>query len=313
MPISIKRNRQVFDEAGTAYFVGDLIYAVSDSTKIYSVTNCEEKVYVEVAEVHQNRHVVRRMSDELVGRPHLTKEQRFENMLWPEKLVKGEYDSGFTGFISQNPHVEGNHFVSLAEVIEERKKKETLSHEERKYYLNLGIQFAEIIALIHEGEHVIGTLSPDKFWVSEAGGVYSFLTYQFSYENVNAFDSPQYVAPEWLSQRNRERIIFDQKSDSFLYALILFQLLTGKYPFVSDRDISEVKKEELWEQMVDGKSLYFWEDANIMNTIEEALQGVNSEVEALFKRTFDYCGDEEYDESRASIEEWLQALKEGNN
>ena len=161
MPISIKKNRQVFDEAGTAYVVGDLIYAVSDSTKIYSVTNCEEKVYVEAAEVYQNRHVVRRMSDELVERPHLTKEQRFANTLWPEKLVKGEYDSGFTGFISRNPHVEGNPFVSLAEVIEERKKKKILSREERKYYLNLGIQLAEIIEILHEGEHVIGTLSPD--------------------------------------------------------------------------------------------------------------------------------------------------------
>ena len=91
MPISIKKNRQVFDEAGTAYVVGDLIYAVSDSTKIYSVTNCEEKVYVEAAEVYQNRHVVRRMSDELVERPHLTKEQRFDNTLWLEILVRGEY------------------------------------------------------------------------------------------------------------------------------------------------------------------------------------------------------------------------------
>ena len=312
MPISIKKNRQVFDEAGISYTIGDLIFAISNSSKIYGLTGCDGKVYVEAMDIHKNRYAVRRMSDILSEKPGVTEKHIFKNVLWPEKLVKGENDVDFTGFICTDPQFQGD-LTSLTEIIAERNAKNSLSKKEREQFLNIGIQLAELIGTIHECKYTIGTLSPDKFWVSENGEVYSCISYQFSFGHLNAFDNPYYVAPEWLSRRNREKIVFNQQSDAFLYAIILFQLLTGKYPFFTERNIAEVEKEELWEQMVDGKSLYFWENSAVIDAIKKELQNLSPDVERLFKRTFDYCGYEEYDETRASIQDWLFALRGDNN
>lgn len=305
MPISINKDKQIFDESGVTYAIGEPISSIANGVMIYEVKGREDVIYVDAADLHENRYDVMKMSTQAINGTG------FEKLLWPERLVKKENSSVFSGFISRNPKIQGE-LVSLDEIIEERKEKKTLSNEESCYYLNLGLQLAEIIELIHQYGYVVGSLSPDKFFVSREGIVYSCISYQFSYRDINAFDNPYYVAPEWLSKMNIEAVVYNEQSDSFLYALILFQLFTGKYPFVSERDVLEVERESLWEAMTDGKSLYFFEDTQMMDGIAQELSVFPINIGKLFKRTFDYCGYEDYAERRPSIQEWLLALRLGN-
>ena len=106
-----------------------------------------------------------------------------------------------------------------------------------------------------------------------------------------------------------KEIICDQSSDAFLYALILFGLLTGRHPFSFDRDCEEDDREELWERMCDGKSLYFWENPVMIRTLKEVFENTAPDADTLFRRTFDYCGYETYGEDRPSVVEWLKCLK----
>ena len=306
MPISINRDKKVFDESGVTYVIGERISSIANNVTIYEVKGREDVIYVEAADLHENRYDVRKMSTQSIN------EAGFEKLLWPERLVKKENSSAYGGFISRNPQIRGD-LVLLAEIIEERKEKKKLSNEESHYYLNLGLQLAEIIELVHRCGYVVGSLSPDKFWVSREGIVYSCVSYQFSYRDIDAFDNPYYVAPEWLSKMNIEAVVYNTQSDSFLYALILFQLFTGKYPFVPERDVLAVEKETLWEAMTDGKSLYFFEDKQMMDCITQELSVFPTGIEKLFTRTFDYCGYEDYAESRPSIQDWLLALRLGSD
>lgn len=321
MPLTFEYNNAhkkiIMDEAGIEYTVGNLIFAISDGPKIYTIEGQKDIVYVEAADIEKNKLVIRRMSDVMSEKSQVFVKSINNRLLWPDKLVKEKKDNenvkdnGFKGFISRNPQIQGD-LTTLAEVIEERKAKTVLTQEERQYYLNLGIQLAEILETIHECGYVVGVLTPDKLWLSQDGTLISCITYRFSFQKNDVFDNPYYVAPEWFSYIDKDNILYEPKSDSFLYAIILFQLLTGKYPFLTERNISEVKKEELWEQMVDGKSLYFWEDERTISEIKKELETAPKGIDDLFESTFDYCGYGAYDEPRASVLDWLLALK-GNN
>lgn len=298
MPISILRERKVFDESGYVYEIGNVLYEMPNSGKVFSINGHTDKVYVEVPDMTGNRYAIKKMCDKT------THSLCFKRMLWPERLIQEK-----NGFISLNPKVHGK-LVSLIDVIEERKTKKSLTPEEKLYYFSLGTQLAKIINIVHEFDYVVGVLSPEKFLVSDNRKLYSLLSYQFSFVEIDAFDNPYYISPEWLLTMNNKQIRYTKQSDAYLYATVLFQLLTGKYPFASNRNISEIDKEELWELMSDGKSLYYWEDEGIIDTIKEELCDLPQTIEALFKRTFDYCGNNTYDENRPLINEWLRLMQQ---
>ncbi|MCR5187193.1 MAG: hypothetical protein K6D97_08815 [Clostridia bacterium] len=300
MPITINRKREIYDESGKAYEIGDCLYNVFNQGNIYSIKGCNDKVYVESSDIFANRYEVRNMSNLSKYTPY------FERMFWPEMLTQDQ-----KGFICQKPMIQGQ-FITMAEIIENRKTKKKLTLEEKHYYLSVGIQLAGIIDTVHKCSYVVGALSPEKIFVSSEGKVYSFLSYQFAFNNINAFDTMYYIAPEWFDKMNKNRIVYDEKSDAFLYALVLFQLLTGVFPFASDRDVSQVDKEELWGLMSDGKSVYFWEDETTISVIEEELSDQPPKIKELFRRAFDYCGQDNYVENRPSVNEWIRSLQDND-
>lgn len=299
MPIVLNQNRIIEDRVGKSYEIGRCIQLVPDENpvRIRSVVNDEDKVFVEALDIHPGRYYIRKMSEKTSAAAI------FPQMLWPDRLAQD-----YSGFIAQNPHIEGQ-LRSLNQIIQERKLKKEISRKEGQYYLSLGIQLAEIIQVVHNCGYIIGKLHPDRFQVSEDGHLYSCLSYRFSFRHTDIVRNPCYVAPEWLNHAGEKEIICDQSSDAFLYALILFGLLTGRHPFSFDRDCEEDDREELWERMCDGKSLYFWENPAIIGTLKEVLENTAPDADALFRRTFDYCGYETYGEDRPSVGEWLKCLK----
>lgn len=296
MPISLSVNRKISDKAGIVYEIGDCLYTLPNLVKIHSIKNNKDIIFVEAPDIFSGRYEIRKMSKKTSHRAI------FDQMLWPDRLSQD-----YSGFITRNPHMEGD-LCPLSEVIEKRKAENEFSCENMNYYLELGIQLAEIIQTVHDCGYLIGRLLPDSFWVSKEGRLYACTSYRFAFSHLDTSDNPYYVAPEWLIHAAGERIEYNQSSDSFIYALILFQLLTGKYPFVPNRDGEKMEREELWELMCDGKSLYFWEDSEIIQSVSKILKKAAPKSEALFKRTFDYCGYEDYGEFRPSIKEWLECL-----
>lgn len=292
------------DAAGKVYCSAGVLAAFDNEVKIFEISDNDTEVMVQISkEVRPQLYEIKKMCMCELGDDRSAK-----NLLWPKKELYDISERCFCGFIAEKPEIKGE-LILLEEVIHLRKEKIHLKKEEKKYYAEIGIQMAQYFEMIHatEKKFIFGSVSPSDFCVDERGTLFCFHTYECA-RNHPRIRNPYYIAPELIGMETR-KVLYNEESDSFLYALMLFQLMTGKFPFAPDKELYSIEKEEMEAWMSDGQSIYFEEDSEECAAIEKVLNEFSAELAEACRFAFDYCGRASYVQGRPTIKEWRKILE----
>ena len=293
------------DKAGVVYKPGVTIVALENEYKIYENVNESSEVIVWIPkEVRPYKYELRNMCDEEIKDVGIK-----ANLLWPEKLLYDNSDDQYCGYVTKKPKILGR-LVPLSEIIE---KKRWFDDIEKKNNVFIGLQIARMFKAIRDTRHgyTLGIISLESFWVDEALNVFFLESYNCA-RNINTTVKTYYVAPELLMYDSWKGK-FTAESDSFIYALLLFQLLTGRFPYNSSRNVEKTDVEYIWNLMCDGESVFYNKTDIFTKEILAELNNYSERISELFYHAFDYCGRVDYIEQRPMIDEWMEALSEYMN
>lgn len=287
------------DSAGILYSTTNLLMSLRDGVSIYAVAGVDD--YVVVSFPPENVPVlyeIRKMTECSICKP---------NILWPQRELYSVPDEKFCGFLANKVEISAQ-FYSLQQLMEQRKQSTTLSVQEIQRYLTTGLHLAQCIHTIHSTEknYVIGNIEPEEFYVDNDNNIYYYSIYR-SCQHPHSVTNHWYLSPELISCPNSSTF-YSKESDSFAFALILFQLLTGIYPFLDQNMHKPLTIEQLQSYMLDGISIYYAEDSPLCIQTEQLLTNISPAIADRFRCTFDYCGSESYTKNRPSIEDWIDAL-----
>lgn len=293
------------DKSGAVYKPGETIVALENGYKIYENANDSSEAMVWIPqEIRPYKYELRNMCDEEIADVWVK-----ANLLWPEKLLYDSSDNQCCGYITKKPKILGK-LIPLSEIIE---KKRSFDYIEKKNNVLICLQIARMFKAIRDTRHgyILGIISLESFWVDEALNVFFGEVYNCA-RNINTTVKTHYVAPELLMYDSWKGK-FTAESDSFICALLLFQLLTGRFPYNSSEDIEKTDVEYIWNLMCDGESIFYNKTDTYAKTILAELGNYSERINRLFYRTFDYCGRADYVEQRPMIDEWMEALSEYMN
>lgn len=307
----IELNSIVYDLLGEEYKAGKIIAKLNTGLEILEVNGREDEVIVEI--IKEGNAGLEYKLSQLFDKPFSDLEIR-RNILWPIKQIGSHTDAVYR-YAAEKPHIIGA-LISLKEFI---KDEDRSSKEGKKKSAEIGLKIAEIYKAVHDtGRYdkeqgcVFGIiLQPlDNFFLDYNRNVFFFDTFRCICGERNMVKTC-YTAPELLMEydwRGKEKITGE--TDAFVYALILFQILTGEFPYCVGRNVDGADVDQIWDRMCDGESIFYYEGSEMFREVSGLLNSYSESIYRLFQRCFDYCGQTDYTWQRPAVEEWINALTE---
>lgn len=293
---------QIIDKTGKNYAYGTVLFTLSSGVKIYeNVDNNTELIVWLPKELRPAIFEWKNMCNE-----NLIESDLKDKLFWPDKILIDKGSNDYCGYTTLRPRFDGE-VVPLSRLIE---KKRWFDINEKRKNILIGNNLARVYKVIKNSKHgySLGVISPDSFWVDESMNVYYMESFNCA-RNMHEIIRSCYVAPELLLYDSWKGKI-SAETDSFVYSLLLFQILTGRFPFNSNENIDRTDIEYIWNLMCDGISVFYDTSDEFSNEIVGEIKNYSEEILNLFKRTFDYCGKSDYTKERPKIEEWLEVLSE---
>lgn len=293
---------QLIDKSGKTYSYGRILFALNNGVRIYENTEDNNEVIVWLPkELRPDIFEWKNMCNESRIEPEIR-----DRLFWPDKLLIDKGSDENCGYTTRKPKFEGE-AVPLNRLIE---KKRWFDKDEKNKNIVIGNNLALIFKAIRDTKHgySLGIVSSESFWVDDAMNVYYMESFNCA-RNIHEVIRSCYVAPELLlydSWRGR----MNSDTDSFAYSLLLFQVLTGRFPYNSSENIEKMDIEYIWNLMCDGISVFYDTTDVFSKEIVGDLRSYSEEILDLFKKSFDYCGKEDYTKDRPKIDEWLEVLSE---
>lgn len=290
------------DKAGKNYSYGPLILALENGVKIYENADNAAEAIVWVPEALRpykfewNNMCERTPADEKIR----------GQLFWPEKLLMDNAEQ-YCGYVTKKPEIKGR-LISVKQWIE---KERSFDEEEKHSSVSIGSAIARIFKVIHDRKtgYLLGIISPESFWIDEALQVYYVEPFDCA-RDLRAEDMKScYTAPELLMAQS-EKASVSLETDDFVYALLLFQILTGRFPYGGGREIEKCDVDEIWNLMCDGISVFYDRMDQEREEIMHLLEFYSARTAQLFRQVFDYCGRSDYTEGRPAIDDWLETLSD---
>lgn len=289
------------DDAGKKYSYGPLILALENGVKIYENADNAAEAIVWVPEAlrpyeFEWSNMWKRVRDD---------EKIRAQLFWPEKILRDNAGQ-YCGYVTKNPEVKGQ-LISVKQWIE---KERSFDEEEKRSNVIIGSRIAQIFKVIHDKSgYILGIISPESFWMDEALNVYYVESFDCA-KNLQTEDIKScYIAPELLMAQS-EKTSVSIETDDFIYALLLFQILTGRFPYGGGRKIENCDVDEIWNLMCDGISVFYDRMDQEREDIMNLLESYSARMAQLFRQVFDYCGRSDYAEGRPSIDDWMETLSD---
>ena len=292
----------VKDAAGTLYATANLLLSFETGGKLYEIAGKDDQWIVSFSGADApTLHELRKMGSCQI-------EHSCDYLiLWPKRELYALSSEQCCGFLAQKDAVAAER-ISLSQMIRTRKEHPDLPSAQIRPYLIAGLHFARCIDAIHSTPmgYVIGAFDPREFEIDSRKKVYYFCAYDCGRSRLRVKDY-RYLAPELIACP-AQIPPFSKTSDAFAFALILFELITGRYPFADVRG-EALQNGELEKAMLDGESIYYQESSPACVQTEQFLLSISRELAQAFRDTFDYCGAETYTADRPSLKEWISLLE----
>ena len=283
------------DPVGRVYKTNEMVLSLRENAKVYTISDSNQYVFVRfIGENHPSESMIQTMCD--CSSDMMAK----ANVLWPEMVCYLLDSDAFCGFLAKRVDIPEN--LSLLSQIMVSAQLTNIDLNQR---LRIGLGIAQCIQAVHQTsrKYVIGVPQPRDFHVTPDGRVFFFYAYRCDMDLRDQLDSV-YLAPEYRSMQGG----LSFSGDSFSFAMILFNLLTGVQPYGSHAPESHFDDEQIADMVINGESIYYYENSPHAQNIESILASISTSLSNLFRSTFDYCGQNQYDERRPSISEWIGAL-----
>lgn len=277
---------KVFDRLGKEYIVGQQIHCRPDGAKLFSIEGSAQQLLM-----HTDCSI-----------PEQNRLSRESSSLLQVQVPVYDKDGVATGFLMwlkrelPSPVSLERRLMQLPEV--------PASAAVRRL---LAVQMCRIFALVHQEGFVFGFAEPGDFLVSERNRLVCVSTDRCLTTPAEWDSMWYYCAPEVLAADGNCDYRF--VCDCYTLGVLLFQILTGSYPFGGGGLLPQ--EERILEEILDGKSVFFYADRPENKEILARLREYDTEGNAvsqallhLFQRTFDYSGSCSYEEGRPSLEEW---------
>ena len=284
------------DPVGRVYKTDEMVLSLGENARIYTVTDCNQYVFVRfIGEDSPLESIIRQMCD------CSSDEMAKANVLWPERVCYQLDDDLFCGFLARRIDIPSdltllNRLISPA----------GSSKVNMKDKLARGLNLARCIRAVHETsqKYIIGAPEPRDFHVTPDGCVLFCRAYRCALNTDDPINS-LYVAPEYKAMQCG----LTPQGDAFSFAVILFELLTGKFPFGAHEPEANFDNDQIADMILNGESIYYYENLSRSMEIDRMISAISPDLSRLFRRTFDYCGQNRYDEYRPSITEWIAVLE----
>lgn len=293
---------EMYDRSGRIYSPGSIALELKNGTRFYLNTNEESEIIVWIPDdLRPQEYELQRMCREKNG-----DEETKRNMFFPQRVIYDSRTDDYCGYIAKKP----NSIGELTPLHDYVSRNRHYDRQERAINAIIGLSTANIFKEIKESDnrYTIGTISHESFWIDDAFNVYYAETFSCS-QNLVINENSYYTAPELLLC-DTWRGNFSDKTDAFVFALILFQILTGKFPFNSTQNVDESDIEYVWGLMCDGNSIFYDKADQCAIEVMGELYNYSERILELFRKAFDYCGNLDYTQNRPLIEDWMEALSD---
>ncbi len=149
-------------------------------------------------------------------------------LVWPQDVARDSTGTVLGYVMRRSDH------HPLSTFLEHRTRLSAFPNKDWKFLLGVASNLAQLVAILHDQEIVVGDLAPSNIHV-RSDGLISFLdcdSLQFSYDG-EAFAchtvTPEYAAPELLPELSGPKSV---ETDRFTLAVLICQLLLcGDHPF----------------------------------------------------------------------------------
>lgn len=285
------------DQVGREYKTEKMVLSLRENAKVYTVMENNQYLFVRfLGENNPSESRIRTMCD--CSSAEIVK----ANVLWPELICYQLDNDMFCGFLAKRIDVPTD--LSL---ISELILQTDPSNIDVAARLNIGLNLAKCIQAVHRTSrrYVIGAPQPRDFYVDSDGHVFFFYAYRCDLDVREQYNS-LYIAPEYKTMQSG----LTHRSDAFSFAMILFILLTGIFPFGAHKPDTIFDEDQITDMILNGESVYYYENSPQSVKIDISLSAISPDISRLFRLTFDYCGQSRYDDRRPCIDDWVAVLED---
>ncbi len=225
-------------------------------------------------------------------------------ILWPISQCCDMLDSSICGFLTPVMELPEN-TKKLSQVLLEAGEGKL----DPEFLVRVAFGLATVMLVVHTAseKYLMGTMETDDYYIDSDGGVYSLGAYKYAIGNPRV-KTTRYLAPEAILEGDNPR--FTLQSDCYALAAVIFELITGEYPFGSSRAGEFGIDTDTENMVINGESVFYYEGTEHCEKIKNTVGGISKELLELFERTFNYCGKSSYTMDRPAIKEWWHVLKD---
>ena len=232
-------------------------------------------------------------------------------LLWPGyRLFEDDERKQCIGYLTEKPKFKGE-LISLYDFIRincdiSQSLSFNNSLEKRKL---VSLNIAKCFQSMHTTKYRFKAIDTKDFLVDEEGRVFYTATSMLCDSKSNK-GMWKYLAPESIQYLGNEVSKYTEETDNYLMTLLIFEVLTGQFPF-SRMEQYERNVETYYDDILDGKTIYYYNDEKIINQIKETVKSCSEEIEVVFRKTFNYWEDTEVDIYRPNPQELIDILSKG--
>lgn len=218
---------------------------------------------------------------------------------WPMDALYND-TGAFIGYTM--PYIKSEYY--LFSLLRDEERKQLFSEFSRRFAIRLMYNLASICLLFHNHNVVISDWNMLNWILKEDGSIMRLDCDSLQFDKYKCeVLTPELASPEQISTGKSSK-----ESDSFSFAVILFQILTDTHPF--GIDTSDADSDPFSGNILKGNCHYLNPDkwpAGIINV--KKVYG--EQLFNLFKRCFEYNSSNYASKiaSRPTMDEWIAALK----
>ncbi len=233
------------------------------------------------------------------------------SLLWPGyRLFRYADQKQCIGYLTEKPQFKRN-IINLYDFINKEcsiVRNQFFTNSWKKRML-VSLNIAKCFQSLHNANYLFRAIDTKDFLVDEDGQVFYTATSMLCDPKSNK-GMWKYIAPESIQYLGNEVPKYTEETDNYLMSLLIFEILTGEFPF-SRIEQYEENEEVYFDDVLDGKTIFYYNDEAVINPIIKILKSYSEDIALVFSKAFNYWENSEEDIYRPKPQEMIDILSKG--